>query len=370
MKAGIIKADGTSRLMRATLPATYEAFRAAAAAGTLPLDVLFNESGWSQQPTFLNKANLLKDATAAMFGLGADAVPDHAFAALGKYNYYWWKRRYNTSGWKESRGNTVYHDVAYVSVPTYFEISYSDSIRFDSLGKATLVNPDKLTGKNTTDASYLSVLLGKYIQVTLAPYTSGSSPNPNLKDLKVAFVPEDTSDFSSKYSDGIYVVRFSCAEITGVYDEGTVGAWETVQSVDRNAYPDSGVVDGYEYEYLGIPFDNAVEAIKIETGSYFGTGTFGAASPSTLTFSNVPKMVVIKSTADSFTYVFYPYQLSEEYPEFQKAYCWDSLNNLSVSGNIRYAKFSGTTLSWYYTSSGANYQMNTAGTRYEYLAFI
>ena len=82
MRDGIIKADGTSRLVRANLPATYEEFRAQAAAGTLPLDVLFNEAGWSQQPTFLNKANLLQDETAALFGLGAEAVPDEVFGLI------------------------------------------------------------------------------------------------------------------------------------------------------------------------------------------------------------------------------------------------------------------------------------------------
>lgn len=79
---GIIKADGTSRMMRAELPATYEEFRAQCRAGAQPLDVLFNAIGWSQLPTFLNKANLLKDTTAALFGLGTNAVPDDALAAI------------------------------------------------------------------------------------------------------------------------------------------------------------------------------------------------------------------------------------------------------------------------------------------------
>lgn len=79
---GIIKADGTSRLMRAELPATYEEFRAQCHAGAQPLDVLFNSAGWSQLPTFLNKANLLKDTTASLFGLDANAVPDEVLALI------------------------------------------------------------------------------------------------------------------------------------------------------------------------------------------------------------------------------------------------------------------------------------------------
>lgn len=82
MNDGIIKADGTSRLMRAELPATYEEFKAQAAAGTLPMDILFNAAGWTQLPTFLNKGALLKDLTAALFGLDETAVPDDVLAKI------------------------------------------------------------------------------------------------------------------------------------------------------------------------------------------------------------------------------------------------------------------------------------------------
>ena len=36
----------------------------------------------TQEGTPLNKGTLLKDATAALYGLGADAVPDDAFVSL------------------------------------------------------------------------------------------------------------------------------------------------------------------------------------------------------------------------------------------------------------------------------------------------
>lgn len=71
---GIIKGDGTSRTIKATLPATYSELVAQAAAGTLQADVLFNALGWDQEPTFLNKATLLSDATANAFGLSDEAT--------------------------------------------------------------------------------------------------------------------------------------------------------------------------------------------------------------------------------------------------------------------------------------------------------
>lgn len=90
MNDGIIKDDGTSRLVRSVSNfkekyPTYDDFAEALVAGTLPLDVLFNADGWSQQPDFLNKANLLKDATAALFQLSGDtALPDRVFEILSK----------------------------------------------------------------------------------------------------------------------------------------------------------------------------------------------------------------------------------------------------------------------------------------------
>lgn len=81
MNDGIIKGDGTSRKMKATLPSTYEEFKQAAGAGEQTLDVMFNSSGWQRQPTFLNKQNLLSDTTATELGFTdlPGATVDQAF---------------------------------------------------------------------------------------------------------------------------------------------------------------------------------------------------------------------------------------------------------------------------------------------------
>ena len=55
-----------------------------------------------------------------------------------------------------------------------------------------------------------------------------------------------------------------------------------------------------EYTEAGDWLDvwgNAIPAVKIETGSYVGTGTVGSSNPNTLTFSFAPKLVVISGTA-------------------------------------------------------------------------
>ena len=58
--------------------------------GTFPYDVgTINPAGISQQGTPLNKDTLLKDATAGLYGLGSDAVPDDVLNKLSKSILYY-----------------------------------------------------------------------------------------------------------------------------------------------------------------------------------------------------------------------------------------------------------------------------------------
>ena len=58
--------------------------------GTFPYDVgTINPAGISQQGTPLNKDTLLKDATAGLYGLGSDAVPDDVLSKLSKSILYY-----------------------------------------------------------------------------------------------------------------------------------------------------------------------------------------------------------------------------------------------------------------------------------------
>ena len=111
MQDSIIKGTGNSRYLKSiaaflTQYPTYADFAAALAAGTLPVELNgINEEGFQQLGTALNKENLLQDNTAAIYGLGTDAVPDDVFAWLGKYNQYWWKQRVyvESSGYEEKQ---------------------------------------------------------------------------------------------------------------------------------------------------------------------------------------------------------------------------------------------------------------------------
>ena len=85
MKDFVIKGNGNSRYLKSSLEGitTWEQFRAALAAGTLPIDLNgINPEGFQQLGDPLNKATLLKDDTAEKYGLGDNAVVDDAFKFL------------------------------------------------------------------------------------------------------------------------------------------------------------------------------------------------------------------------------------------------------------------------------------------------
>ena len=90
---------GNSRLMKSNIPASTTLAQLIQMwnNGTFPYDIgPLNSAGISQQGTPLNKATLLKDATAALFGFGGDALPDDMFNALAHTgDLHVWKRTQN-----------------------------------------------------------------------------------------------------------------------------------------------------------------------------------------------------------------------------------------------------------------------------------
>ena len=85
MKDSVIKGNGNSRYLKSSLEGitTWEQFRAALAAGTLPVDLNgINPEGFQQLGDPLNKVTFLKDTTAAKFGKDTGAVPDEALDIL------------------------------------------------------------------------------------------------------------------------------------------------------------------------------------------------------------------------------------------------------------------------------------------------
>lgn len=130
--------------------------------------------------------------------------------------------------------------------------------------------------------------------------------------------------------------------------------------------------ESQEYTEAGDWLDvwgNAIPAVKLETGSYTGTGTSGSSNPNTLTFPFTPKIVFIAMQDgsqgisgrifQSFPWIYGTNQGVASYGEDQIEI---GINNLS---------WDGTTLKWYSSAGslvGADYQLNKNGVTYLYVA--
>lgn len=327
----------------------------------------------TQEGTPINKASLLKDATAALFGLGTGAVPDDVLAELGKYKQYWWRRRAKTV--VEKRTNITGEVQVTRDASPGRQFYYSKTVSLDPNGGVSLVSPVTLDGvaSSTTSANALSESLKPYLDDV--PYYISS----DIVDGKIYYVPTGSHIGYNSVNPGYFtfgLYRYSSKTLYMVLSdqslsdvkvpaqlvEGVVptGDWEYLRSSNRNAYPDSGIQDGYEYEYMGVPLDNAVTAPKIDTGSYTGTGTYGASNPNSLTFDFEPKILLVlsndatggmlgirgaqKATTGLATYI--------------------GTDNITFNQNV---------VSWYYSSGGNSstypyIQMNQASMSYYYIA--
>lgn len=303
----------------------------------------------TQEGTPLNKASLLKDATAALFGLGADVVPDDVFSFLGKYNQHWWRRTGYVAAHLVKTPFTNQFFRMTGSAGSSTRIKYSATCSISPDGTISLENPTTVSRKYSDAATIQSEIRGKYFTVSL-----NNDQYITITDIcycdPTATV---TSTVDNYYSDPYGITVSSGSAVTGQAENW--GGTEMLVSSDRNAYPDSGEVDGYLYEYLGIPFNNAITAPKITTGSYTGTGTYGASNPNSLTFDFEPKAVFISAEGI-----------------LPMVYIWgNTYMSLAPGGSkanqTAVVETNGTTMSFYSTTS-AEYQLNTSGAIYSYFA--
>ena len=206
--------------------------------GKVPSSQLPDMGGYS-------KAQTLTAATAALFGLGASAVPNDVLAWLGKYAQNWWKRRINKTTQTTSQNSTYYIVDEDRDSERQFTVYYANAYTIQN-GKFVLTSPSSTTISYDV-TSNASKLRGKYC------ITGASSGSQMYK------VPSSASVQTGE--QGETVVRYSVwfNGCTYYYISQQTGAWEYVQSSDRSAYPDSGISGDYEYKYLGVPLDNAAK---------------------------------------------------------------------------------------------------------------
>lgn len=332
---------------------------------------------------------LFKKTTAALFGMTASAVPDDVLAFLGQYNQHWWSVLHG-------QAYSYYREVqskissSYTIVGTYMSVQYAKSISIDpDSGDISLIDPTTLMCRDssssvTTFCSTLCELAPVYILAT-----------ENSGDQHIFYIPDgatytdSTRSGTAAYtiagrhnsSTGVTYVNLSTGApealiaslVTSEIVNVPAGATTYVHSSDRNAYPDSGTVDDLTYQYLGIPFENAVTAPRIETGSYVGTGTYGEGNPNSLTFDEAPDMVILLGYLDDTSCKNVFGNEGSWSSVMCKVTTKTSFQAHSGFGNsttsTRYCKRSsdGKTYSWYHTNN-SSFQFNYSERVYFYAA--
>lgn len=324
------------------------------------------------------------------FGLTEGSGLEDVLGELGKYNEYWWRRRKSASyTYVEERTNIteavsiVDREIGSTGVlgEGYFEWSKNININISN-GAFSLNNPVKVYAWDTESVALLQNVLNNleknipcYIKTFGEEYTN------------IYYLPENsTFNLYAKqgftvcsYSSGncgihllaksdSYTNNFVVAQKVSTHIEDIpAGEFEYFHSINRSAYPDSGSQNGYEYEYLGVPFDNIPISGKIEFGRYLGNGIYGESHPNILTFKFSPKFVVVKG-----------YQPTVFLRDAKTGATWSG----NCEGGSYSCSFQGNSLEWYYgdeghwygsawTSSnlGAEAQLNTAYQFYYYIAF-
>ena len=300
------------------------------------------------------KAETLKDTTAALYGLGKGAVPDDVLHILSRFNSglgneYMWEKYIYRSGYEEERSNAPVFFTTYDS--SYYTIKYSDSIDIDSSGNVSLKEPVSSVEYrySTFDSLLGDKIKGKYVQTTCEDYVN------NYGKDGIMFVPLEEKYV---YSNG-RSITCNGFRIKAVFKE-TISSRSYVNSPDPSAYPPAES-DGYTYVYLG----QIGGGTQIATGSYTGTGTYGASNPNTLTFNFEPKLVII---AAPYLTIGYGSTITRSNWKL-----WIGQPNAYVGytdGHVEDTYIvKGNKFSWYNSYHGsADMQLNDSGQTYYYIA--
>ena len=112
---------------------------------------------------------------------------------------------------------------------------------------------------------------------------------------------------------------------------------------------------------ISIPADQIKDGVKIATGSYTGTGTYGASNPNSLTFEFEPKFIFISSLKGS------------EYMQSMKGNTGFLFNNNESSDASNVITWGKNSVSWYTDGTASSSvkpskQLNWSGVTYNYIA--
>lgn len=238
MKDSILKGAGNSRFLKSAVPAgtSWADALAMLQAGTFPIDFNgINAEGFQQVGTPLNKANLLKDATAAQIGLPPSTTPDGMFQALGNTGELHVWRKTVVSSSEQPAGYTLGDVItnSEIWVENRYEdavFHYATSISVSDAGLVSLVGEKTATighSNNGENIAEFDVFKGKFV------YISGGDNN---KRQFIFYIPANaTFHRDGNYSTNkIYADKEQRVNAHGIIPPGTTSTYPV--STNPNAY--------------------------------------------------------------------------------------------------------------------------------------
>lgn len=297
--------------------------------------------------------NILSDNTKALYGLGADALPDDVLSLIAdnlndKLSYVWQRYRYDGLTFGDANTTTTLKCTGYNDARTVY---YSDSVIVKNPVSGVLELAEPITSISVTFnnyGNYTNVLRGKYF------YTQ-DDPTIYHGDESTTRIYTSGGSGSTAY----YVYIQYAQKITVNYTK-----LDDVYSLEPSAYPAGGFDSSGSVFYIFAGMKSILEAgcAKAATGSYTGTGTYGISNPNSLTFDFNPQLLFVWGvTADT----------SDSSKIFNMIIFCGSAVSITCRNSDYISRATVTcsesTVSWYSTNDAA-LQGNYRNTTYKYLA--
>lgn len=253
----VLKGTGNSRFLKSAVPAgtSWADALAMLQAGTFPIDFNgINTEGFRQVGTPLNKANLLKDATAAQIGLPPSTTPDGMFQALGNTGelHVWRKTVVTKEPVPEVPGSYTLgtaqrrligtRTTSQTNIQsTIKNISRSNSITVDLEGNVSLDNPSTFSTQIApwTGSGTIRDVFDDYKYIEFTDTTEGSYCDLGLPRNTVFLVNPDSTFIGAGYGSGEKAYIYDAQEVIGVPGHPYIPAGTTTTypvSTNPNAY--------------------------------------------------------------------------------------------------------------------------------------
>lgn len=394
----VLKGTGNSRFLKSAVPAgtSWADALAMLQAGTFPIDFNgINAEGFQQVGTPLNKANLLKDATAAQIGLPPSTTPDGMFQALGNTGelHVWRKTVIVKEPVPEVPGSYTLGSAAITNLARMTSNGYngyaadilvSKEIKVNLDGSVELVSPTsrQMVVSGSSESYTIDVnsdeLLGagnRYFTPSKDSDLNSSRCTLLIPPGTVYYVAPGTTYATAERSIG-FTSAFNAAQlVTGVPGTPAIPAGTTTTypvSTNPNAYQEGDDAKPAGYT-LGDVVTSKVLASKCynNTAIYYGKsvsvsddGIVSILNPTTRTLSSTLSSAEIAAIKDGFVY----FSGNENYSDVSSAFRYGNIVYIPADASVstEYANSAyGVYIDRYQPVTG--YAAIPAGTTIEYL---